>query len=119
MKKYDLRKIMKKAWALVKEFSLSISEGLKRAWKEAKEALNEIKKDFYYFNEIAERYCAERTNTFCTVSHWEKGGNDRYYFNIRRKNHKFQKSAGYWDELAQEYVAPVKGINLEEEAMTI
>lgn len=117
MKKYDLSKIMKRAWELVKKAALSISDALKKAWEEAKEVVEkEVKKDFYYFNSLAEKYCQERTNTYCTVNHWEKGGNDRYYFNICRKNHRTHKTAGYWDEVAQQYVAPVKGVNLEEEA---
>lgn len=37
MKKYNLSKIMKRAWELVKRFGFVISEGLKKAWKEAKE----------------------------------------------------------------------------------
>lgn len=37
MKKYNLSKIMKRAWELVKKLGLTISGGLKRAWKEAKE----------------------------------------------------------------------------------
>ena len=36
MKKYNLSKIMKRAWELVKKAGLCISEGLKKAWKEAK-----------------------------------------------------------------------------------
>lgn len=36
MKKYNLSKIMKRAWSYVKTAGLCISEGLKRAWKEAK-----------------------------------------------------------------------------------
>ena len=36
MKKYNLSNIMKRAWELVKKAGLCISEGLKRAWKEAK-----------------------------------------------------------------------------------
>ena len=36
MKKYDLSKIMKRAWELVKKMGLSISEGLKKAWREVK-----------------------------------------------------------------------------------
>lgn len=36
MKKYNLSKIMKKAWNLVKTAGLSISEGLKKAWREVK-----------------------------------------------------------------------------------
>lgn len=37
MKKYNLSNIMKRAWELVKKAGLCISEGLKLAWKEAKE----------------------------------------------------------------------------------
>ena len=36
MKKYNLSNIMKRAWELVKKAGLCISEGLKLAWKEAK-----------------------------------------------------------------------------------
>ena len=43
MKKYNLSKIMKRAWELVKKAGLCISEGLKLAWKEAKNMTNEIK----------------------------------------------------------------------------
>lgn len=43
MKKYNLSKIMKRAWELVKQAGLTISEGLKKAWKEAKEVKMEIK----------------------------------------------------------------------------
>jgi hypothetical protein len=36
MKKYNLSKIMKRAWELVKKSALTISSGLKKAWEEAK-----------------------------------------------------------------------------------
>lgn len=36
MRKYDLSKIMKRAWVLVKRSDFSISEALKKAWKEEK-----------------------------------------------------------------------------------
>lgn len=45
MKKYNLSNIMKRAWELVKKAGLCISEGLKLAWKEAKnmkETMEEI-----------------------------------------------------------------------------
>lgn len=42
MKKYDLSKIMKRAWKLVKKAGVSISEGLKKAWREAKEVMSNI-----------------------------------------------------------------------------
>lgn len=43
MKKYNLSNIMKRAWELVKKAGLCISEGLKKAWKEAK-CMGEITK---------------------------------------------------------------------------
>lgn len=43
MKKYNLSKIMKRAWALVKELGMNISSALKKAWKEAKENVNKLK----------------------------------------------------------------------------
>ena len=36
MKKYNLSKIMKRAWELVKRAGITISAGLKKAWDEAK-----------------------------------------------------------------------------------
>lgn len=36
MKKYNLSKIMKRAWELVKKTAHTMSEALKKAWKEAK-----------------------------------------------------------------------------------
>lgn len=36
MKKYNLSAIMKRAWELVKKMGMSISSGLKKAWKEVK-----------------------------------------------------------------------------------
>ena len=36
MKKYNLSTIMKRAWELVKKAGMTISAGLKKAWKEAK-----------------------------------------------------------------------------------
>lgn len=43
MKRYDLSKIMKRAWALVKTAGYTISSGLCAAWKEAKEVAEKIK----------------------------------------------------------------------------
>ena len=36
MKKYNLSKIMKRAWELVKKAGMTISSGLRKAWEEAK-----------------------------------------------------------------------------------
>lgn len=43
MKRYDLSRIMKRAWALVKEVGMTISSALRRSWKEAKMMASEIK----------------------------------------------------------------------------
>ena len=43
MKKYNLSKIMKRAWELVKHFGFAISDGLRKAWKEAKSMLKTVK----------------------------------------------------------------------------
>lgn len=43
MKKYNLSKIMKRAWEMVKKAGETISSGLKKAWKEAKNMTNKIK----------------------------------------------------------------------------
>lgn len=43
MKKYNLSKIMKRAWELVKHFGFAISDGLRKSWKEAKSMLRTVK----------------------------------------------------------------------------
>lgn len=40
--KYNLSKIMKKAWEYVKKLKMTISSGLKRAWRDAKMELREL-----------------------------------------------------------------------------
>lgn len=42
MKKYNLSKIMKRAWELVKTAGANISGALKKAWEEAKNVVEEI-----------------------------------------------------------------------------
>lgn len=43
MKKYDLSKIMKRAWELVKKAGMTISIGLKKAWQEAKKGVKAMR----------------------------------------------------------------------------
>ena len=52
MKKYNLSKIMKRAWELVKKTGGEISEGLKKAWREAKAMMEEKIKLNVIRNEI-------------------------------------------------------------------
>lgn len=53
--KYNMSKIMRRAWELVKKMGMTISEGLKKAWKEAKgmavEMKNVIVEHFESYNE--------------------------------------------------------------------
>ena len=44
MKKYNLSKIMKRAWELVKKAGMTISSGLKKSWEEAKMTISKIVK---------------------------------------------------------------------------
>lgn len=55
MKKYDLSKIMKRAWEYVKKFKMTISSGLKRAWMEAKNGLKGSPKQIAWANDIRNR----------------------------------------------------------------
>lgn len=110
MKKYDLSKIMKRAWGLVKEAGMTISSGLKKAWREAKEMTYEA------IEEAAQKYVKDHypSNGYFTAKRWTKHGKDRIYFNICRRNHRYYSTAGCWDLIEDKYVAPVKGVNLAE-----
>ena len=63
MKKYNLSKIMKRAWELVKHFGFAISDGLRKSWKEAKTMLNTVK------NTYAERNKLRDAGYGYTISH--------------------------------------------------
>lgn len=65
MKKYNLSKIMKRAWEIVKKFGETISSALKKAWKEAKMA-----------KESMEEKLVENGYKV-----WEKYGKKRIYIN--------------------------------------
>lgn len=111
MKKYNLSKIMKRAWELVKKAGLSISEGLKKAWKEAKKLeeniidtlkanLEDMLYGNIYINLGIDRVVSEKL--------WEKGDNKRMYLNINcytaNGRYKGQYKAGYVDMVTGEYV---------------
>ena len=51
MKKYNLSNIMKRAWELVKKAGMTISAGLKKAWKEAKNMTKALE-DFFMKNGV-------------------------------------------------------------------
>lgn len=58
MKRYNLSSIMRRAWQLVKKAGMTISCGLKKAWKEAKEVKEEIRNAVveHYFSYNERRY---------------------------------------------------------------
>lgn len=100
MKKYNLSNIMKRAWSLVKETGATISEGLKKAWNEAKKLQQKIK-----FNGKASIAKIENGKTspyvgteydsesnYLYFSLWEKYGKKRIYINDYK-----MRSVGYID----------------------
>ena len=111
MKKYNLSKIMKRAWELVKKAGMTISSGLKKAWQEAKEMkkdllsklmgnLEEMKDNDYHINLGVEREVMSKT--------WEKDGQKRTYLSINcyTLNGRFKGSykCGYINMHTGEYV---------------
>ena len=85
MKKYNLSKIMKRAWELVKKAGLCISEGLKKAWKEAKH-MGEITKgsvkQIAWAKDIKEGMI--KALNISLKNEKESGSN--YFVSIREKN---------------------------------
>lgn len=107
MRKYNLSKIMKRAWELVKKVGMTISEGLKKAWKEAKDMKEQL---ITKLNEIvAEENSHDNGYHYrAVVKDWENYGKSRTYFSIieTRDNSKHYKkiSYGYFDNKSEEYV---------------
>lgn len=52
MKKYNMSKIMKRAWELVKKMGMTISDGLKKAWQEAKRTMKGSEKQIAWATDI-------------------------------------------------------------------
>lgn len=108
MKKYDLSKIMKRAWELVKKAALSISEGLKKAWKEAKN-MNLKEQLIEKLSKIASEKEGNGWHYEAVASDWENYGKSRTYFSIieTRDNskHNVKMKYGYFDNISEEYIA--------------
>lgn len=107
MKKYNLSSIMKRAWDLVKKSGMTISSGLKKAWKEAKtveksleeKVIDQVKS---IISEASDIYNYEiKTNL------WEKYGKSRTYIKVveTRENsrHYTEYNFGYIDNVGNEY----------------
>lgn len=110
MKKYNLSKIMKRAWELVKKAGMTISEGLRKAWAEAKasaenlvdklvENLNDMAYNDYHIRAGVEREAVSKV--------WEKNGMKRAYLTIVCRsltgNFKGSYKAGYVDLITNAY----------------
>ena len=55
MKKYNLSKIMKRAWELVKKSAMTISSSLKKAWEEAKRTMKCTEKQITWAKELMKK----------------------------------------------------------------
>lgn len=111
MKKFNLSQIMKRAWELVKTIGVTISDGLKVAWKEAKNVkaditetlkknLEDLSWNCIYINAGMVRRVREKM--------WEKGEAKRNYLSIDcytlAGRHKRTYKCGYVDMVTGEYV---------------
>lgn len=100
MKKYNLSKIMKRAWELVKSAGMTISSGLKKAWEEAKRIMEKIKfertaKVAKIVNGKQSMYVGteyDSDSNYFTFNLWERGNMRRIYINDYRR-----RSVGYID----------------------
>lgn len=111
MKKYNLSNIMKRAWVLVKNFGLVISEALKKSWKEAKameenlvEKLKANLEDMMY----SDYHITAGSNREVWIKKWEKNGAKRKYLSINcftlAGRFKGSYKCGYVDLVTNEYV---------------
>ena len=124
MKKYDLSKIMKRAWELVKKAGMTISSGLRKAWEEAKK-MKKSKLDEMYDNlnsMIFNSSISSKNRQEVSVNIWEKYGKKRAYLNINeyKTNGVCKKSykCGYVDMIEDKYFC-TKFDNINAEAMTV
>ena len=114
MKKYNLSHIMKRAWELVKKLGWTISQGLKRAWKEAKAV--QVKAAEVSLEEQVIAKLQERINIASDVYNyeiqtnlWENYGKSRTYFKVvetrNQSKHYGVRDYGYIDNQKNVYVA--------------
>lgn len=106
MKRYDFRKIMKKAWSLVKGLGMSMSSALKEAWKEAKSLKAQLIAKLEALATEAGSYDNGYHYTV-SVRDWENYGKSRTYFSIyeTRDNSRHNKKLdyGYFDNQVEKY----------------
>ena len=100
MRKYNLSKIMKRAWELVKKSGMTISSGLKKAWEEAKSMAEKIKftgralvarvENGKINQYVGTEYDSE--SNYFSFSLWERGDMTRVYINDYKR-----RGLGYID----------------------
>lgn len=106
MKKYNLSKIMKRAWELVKKAGMTISSGLKKAWKEAKSMKEQL---IERLNAIVDEKNSHDNGYHyeAVVNEWENYGKSRTYFSIietrDHSKHCNETRYGYFDNKTEEY----------------
>ena len=110
MKSYNLSKIMKRAWELVKKTATTISSALKRAWKEAKN-MSEYVIDYFDNQKGYKIEWPELEKIIDTVypdgNNWVKGDKDRTYISLREyRNFKLraEHALGYYDNKLGAYI---------------
>lgn len=111
MKKYNLSEIMKRAWEFVKKNGISISTGLKMAWAEAKDTVENLIDVLVKKLEVMaheDYHIHAGIDRQVVVNKWEKEGHKRAYLDIRcyTLNNKFKRSykCGYVDLVTGTYV---------------
>ena len=122
MKKYNLSKIMKRAWELVKKSAMTISSGLKKAWEEAKTMANDVLEVFDNQKgyKIPWKELEKMLDTVYpdgdqgngwyqkwNCNNWAKAGKDRTYISLREyRNSKLraEHALGYYDNINGIYV---------------
>lgn len=80
MKKYNLSKIMKRAWELVKKAGMTISSGLKKAWEEAKTTKEKFQRSAKILKPGYDETCCS-DSAYLYFSLWQKYGKSRIYIN--------------------------------------
>ena len=105
MKKYNLSSIMKRAWQLVKKSGMTISSGLKKAWKEAKDMKEQLISKMEKIAEIAK---CDGWHYDVIAKDWNNYGKSRTYFSIvetrDHSTHYKKYDFGYYDNVAEKYV---------------
>lgn len=89
MKKYNLSKIMKRAWEIVRKLKNKFSEALKMSWKIAKMELS-----------LRKEYCRFENHDEVTFNIWKGYGRVRAYYTCSwRSNYANSKKTNFIDLL--------------------